>query len=42
MENCAIQLSYRIKDPDTAEWLAASTGIILVDDETRKSSAISP
>lgn len=36
MENCAIQLSYRIKDPDTAEWLAASTGIILVDDETRK------
>lgn len=36
MENCAIQLSYRIKDPVTAEWLAASTGIILVDDETRK------
>jgi hypothetical protein len=35
MENCAVQLSYRIKDPDTAEWLAASTGTILVDDETR-------
>ena len=36
MENCAIQLSYRIKDPETAEWLAASTGTILVDDESRK------
>lgn len=36
MENCAIQLSYRIKDPETAEWLAASTGTILVDDEVRK------
>lgn len=36
MENCALQLSYKIKDPETAEWLAASTGQILVDDETRK------
>ncbi len=36
MENCAIQLSYRIKDPETAEWLAASTGKILVDDEIRR------
>ena len=36
MENCAIQLSYRIKDPETAEWLAASTGQILVDDESRR------
>lgn len=36
MENCAVQLSYRIKDPETAEWLAASTGTILVDDEMRK------
>lgn len=35
MENCAIQLSYSIKDPETAEWLAASTGKILVDDESR-------
>jgi hypothetical protein len=35
MENCAIQLSYRIKDPDTADWLSRSTGTILVDDETR-------
>lgn len=36
MENCAIQLSYRIKDPDTAEWLARATGTILVDEETRE------
>ena len=36
MENCGIQLSYAIKDPETAEWLAASTGTIQVDDETRQ------
>jgi len=35
MENCAVQISYAIKDPDTAEWLSRSTGTILVDDETR-------
>ncbi|CDW96328.1 MULTISPECIES: type IV secretory system conjugative DNA transfer family protein [unclassified Thiomonas] len=35
MENCAVQLSYGIKDPDTALWLSTSTGTILVDDETR-------
>lgn len=35
MENCAVQLSYAIKDPETAEWLASSTGTVLVDDETR-------
>jgi type IV secretory pathway TraG/TraD family ATPase VirD4 len=35
MENCAIQLSYAIKDPETAEWLARSTGTIQVDDEMR-------
>lgn len=35
MENCGIQLSYAIKDPETAEWLASSTGTVLVDDETR-------
>jgi hypothetical protein len=29
-------LDYRIKDPETAEWLAAATGTILVDDEVRK------
>jgi len=38
MENCAIQLSYAIKDPDTAEWLSASTGTVLVDDESRRVS----
>lgn len=38
MENCGIQLSYAIKDPETAEWLAASTGKILVDDEQRRVS----
>lgn len=36
MENCGVQLSYRIKDPDTAEWLSRSTGTILVDDEVRR------
>lgn len=35
LENCAIQLSYRIKDKETAEELASGTGIILVDDESR-------
>lgn len=35
MENCSIQLSYSIKDGDTAEWLAKSTGTVLVDDEQR-------
>ncbi len=35
MENCAVQLSYAIKDPDTALWLSTSTGTILVDDESR-------
>lgn len=35
MENC-VQMSYRVKDPDTAEWLAKSTGTILVDDESRR------
>lgn len=35
MENTAIALSYQIKDPDTREWLAKSTGRILVDDESK-------
>lgn len=35
MENCSIQISYAIKDPDTALWLSSSTGTILVDDESR-------
>lgn len=36
MENCGLQLSYRVKDPETAEWLSKSTGTILVDDESRR------
>jgi hypothetical protein len=36
IENCALQLSYRIKDSITAELLASATGTILVDTETRK------
>lgn len=35
MENCALQLSYRIKDDQTAEALAAATGKILVDVESK-------
>jgi hypothetical protein len=35
-ENCAISLAYRIKDPRTAEIMAAATGEILVDVETRR------
>lgn len=35
IENCAIRMSYRIADPDTAEWLSRATGKILVDDEMR-------
>lgn len=35
-ENCAIKISYAIKDPDTADWLARMSGQILVDDETRR------
>jgi hypothetical protein len=35
LENCALQLSYRIKDDQTAEALAACTGEILVDDEIK-------
>jgi type IV secretory pathway TraG/TraD family ATPase VirD4 len=36
IENCALQLSYRIKDHNTAELLAMTTGEILVDDESRQ------
>lgn len=36
MENCGLQFSYKVKDPDTAEWLSKSTGKILVDDESRR------
>lgn len=36
LENCGVQISYQIKDGETAERLAAQTGTILVDDETRQ------
>lgn len=35
-ENCAIKLAYKVKDPDTALWLARMSGTILVDDEIRQ------
>lgn len=36
VENCTLDISYQIKDADTADELARATGEILVDDETRK------
>lgn len=36
VENCAIRITYRVRDPETAEWLASMSGTILVDDEVRK------
>jgi len=38
-ENCSIKISYAVKDPDTADWLARMSGSILVDDETRQVKA---
>jgi len=35
-ENCALKLVYAVRDSDTAEWLASSTGTIQVDDEMRR------
>ncbi len=34
-ENCSLKLTYKVNDPDTAEWLAKMSGKILVDDEIR-------
>ncbi len=36
VENCRIKICYRVMNPATAEWLAAMSGTIQVDDETRK------
>ncbi|ECE3295006.1 MFS transporter [Salmonella enterica] len=36
IENCKFMLVYRLRDPDTADWIARMTGSILVDDEMRK------
>jgi len=35
-ENCALKLTYKVNDPNTADWLARMSGKILVDDEIRK------
>ena len=35
-ENCSIKLTYKVNDPDTADWLARMSGIIQVDQEVRK------
>ncbi|MGP5895221.1 type IV secretory system conjugative DNA transfer family protein [Pseudomonas aeruginosa] len=36
VENCALRIAYRVRDPETAEWLGSMSGKILVDDETRR------
>lgn len=36
VENCALRIAYRVRDPETAQWLAAMSGSILVDDESRR------
>lgn len=38
VENASFKLVYRVKDPNTAEWLAEMSGKILVDDEVRKTN----
>jgi len=35
VENCRIKICYQVQSPDTAEWLAAMSGTIQVDDEMR-------
>lgn len=35
VENCRIKICYKVMSPVTAEWLAAMSGTIQVDDETR-------
>jgi len=36
VENCSIRIAYRVRDPETAQWLASMSGSILVDDESRR------
>ncbi len=36
IENCRVRVAYRVQNPDTAAWLARTTGKILVDDEARQ------
>lgn len=35
MENSKLKLAYRVQDSDAAEWMAAKSGLIQVDDEVR-------
>lgn len=35
VENCRVKICYKVMSPVTAEWLAAMSGKILVDDESR-------
>jgi len=35
VENCAYKVFYRVQNPETAAWIAAMTGEIQVDDESR-------
>jgi len=35
VENTPCKLIYRLEDPDTADWLARKSGVVLVDDEAR-------
>ncbi len=35
VENTPCKLIYRLEDPDTADWLARKSGMVLVDDEAR-------
>ena len=36
VENCSIKICYKVQNPATAEWLAAMSGSIQVDDEVRR------
>ncbi len=36
VENCRIKICYKVQNPATAEWLAAMSGSIQVDDEVRR------
>jgi len=35
-ENCSIKLTYKVNDPDTADWLARMSGKIQIDQEVRR------
>jgi type IV secretory pathway TraG/TraD family ATPase VirD4 len=35
-ENCSLKLTYKVNDPDTADWLARMSGKIQIDQEVRR------